>query len=80
MKRLIFGIILLFIGLWIWFSNLGIGFINFSRDWPVLIILLGTWIIVRKIKKKKPKVDKILNDVEKGKISVDEAVEKIKEG
>ncbi len=79
MKAILWGIIFLGIGLWIWLSNLGIRFINFSRDWPVLLILLGLWIILKRFKKRKPKIHRVLNEIEKGRISVNEAVKKIKE-
>ena len=75
------GIIILIIGLWIWLSNFGLIFIKFSRDWPVILILLGIYLIYRGIKskkKKKTKTFRILDKIDKGKMSVDEAVEKIK--
>lgn len=79
MKAMILGIIVIVIGLWIWLSNLGISFIYFSRDWPLLLIGSGVWLLVRRKRKKKSKIHRILNDIERKKISVEEAVKKIKE-
>lgn len=49
MRRLWWGIVFIIIGLWIWLSYLGI--MSFSRDWPILIILYGIWVLIRGIRK-----------------------------
>lgn len=74
MKTLIFGIVVILIGIWIWFSHFGISFISFKRDWPILIILLGVWIILKSRRKRL----KIIEDLEKGKIDVDEAIDRLR--
>ncbi len=74
MRGIISGIVILLIGVWIWLSHFGISFISFRRDWPVLIILLGVWIIL----KSKRRRLKIIEDLEKGKIDVEEAIDKLR--
>ena len=76
--KITIGIIIIMIGLWIWLSNLGITFIKFSRDWPVILILYGIYLMYRGFKKNKNKTLRILRKVEKREISVEEAVKKIK--
>lgn len=42
-RTVLWGLIIITLGLWIWLANLGIissGFI-FRRDWPVIIIAIG---------------------------------------
>ncbi len=80
MKKAIYlGIVLIIIGAWIWLSNLGIVIINFSRDWPLLIILLGIYIVYVRIKSPKNKILHILKDLNNGKATVEETILKIKE-
>lgn len=74
MRRLWWGIILIIIGLWIWFSYLGIPFLSFGRDWPLIIIVWGIWKIVKAIRRatccRKVKVNMTseskMTDTEKG--------------
>jgi hypothetical protein len=41
-RTIIWGLIVAGIGLWIWLGNLGIiRPIRFSRDWPLIIIIIG---------------------------------------
>lgn len=75
MKTLIFGIVVILIGIWIWLSHFGIAFISFRRDWPVLIILLGIWMILKRNRSRRLKV---IKELEKGSIDVDEAVDKLR--
>jgi hypothetical protein len=51
MRRIWWGIILVIIGLWIWFSHMGIPFLSFGRDWPIILIIWGIWIIIKTIRK-----------------------------
>ena len=51
MRRIWWGIVLVIIGLWIWFSHMEIPFLSFGRDWPVILIIWGIWIIVKTIRK-----------------------------
>ena len=43
---ILWGIMLVVVGLWIWASNHGMAVFRFSRDWPVLFVLLGIYIII----------------------------------
>jgi hypothetical protein len=49
MRRLWWGIVLIIIGLWIWLSYLG--YLQFSRDWPLIIILWGIYKVIAGIRK-----------------------------
>lgn len=42
-RTIIWGIIVIAVGIWIWLANLGIltSGITFSRDWPVIIVIVG---------------------------------------
>jgi hypothetical protein len=51
MRRIWWGIILVVIGLWIWFSQMGIPFLSFGRDWPIILIIWGIWVIVKTIRR-----------------------------
>jgi hypothetical protein len=56
-RTIIWGLVIIGVGLWIWLANLGVltTGIVFSRDWPVIIIVVGllsvgegiSWIIRR---------------------------------
>ena len=64
---------LIFIGLFFWFANLNI--LSLSRDWPVILIILGAFNIYGIFRKRK-KQD-IIKDLENGRITVAEAEEKL---
>jgi hypothetical protein len=42
-RTIIWGLVIIAIGMWIWLAKLGIitSGIVFSRDWPVIIIIVG---------------------------------------
>ncbi len=50
-RRILWGLIITLIGLWIWFTNLGIikRGISFDRDWPVIIIIIGIMTLIEGI-------------------------------
>lgn len=80
MKGKIFiSLILIVIGLWIWLSNMGI--LNFSRDWPFILILVGIYLLFKGESRRKTtkNVREILTRLEKGEISAKDALEKLKE-
>jgi hypothetical protein len=81
-RRYWWGIILIIIGLWIWLSSLGVPYISFSKNWPLLIVALGLYIIIRRLTRRHRWVrrSQVISDLEQGKINVDEAVDKLKEG
>jgi hypothetical protein len=67
-------IILIFIGFFIWFGNLGL--LNLGRDWPLILIVIGLLGIISALRRGRK--SRIIRDLEKGKISVGEAEEKLK--
>ena len=83
MLRLIgWGASLVVVGLWIWLSALNVPYMVFSRDWPLLIVSLGGYIIVRRvrraIRRRRRSTVQIIGDLEAGKIDVDRAVVEIR--
>jgi len=42
-RTIIWGIIIIAVGMWIWLAKLGVitTGIVFSRDWPVIIVIVG---------------------------------------
>jgi hypothetical protein len=50
-RKIIWGLIIIVIGLWIWFANLGIikHGISFGRDWPIIIIIIGIMTLIEGI-------------------------------
>ena len=47
-RKIIWGVILLLFGLWIWLANLGVikHSFSFNRDWPIIIIIIGIMTLV----------------------------------
>ena len=80
-RRYWWGIILIIIGLWIWLSSLGVPYISFSKNWPLILIFLGLYIIIRRLTRRSRWVrrSQVISDLEHGKINVDEAIDKLKE-
>jgi amino acid permease len=81
-RRYWWGIILIIIGLWIWLSSIGVPYISFSKNWPLILVFWGLYIIIRRLTRRQRWIrpSQVINDLEKGKINVDEAVNKLKEG
>lgn len=44
---LFFAFLLIFVGAWIWASNYGIVVFSFYRDWPLLFVILGLWVLMK---------------------------------
>jgi len=65
---------LILIGFFFWLTNLQV--LVLSRDWPLILILIGLINIIKLIKVNKRHT--IVNNLENGKISVQEAEEKMK--
>lgn len=70
---LIINIIL--IGFFFWLCNLGILYIG--RDWPLILIVIGICSLLTIFRKSKR--NRIISDLEKGKISVEQAEERLKQ-
>ena len=81
-RRLRWGIAILLVGLWIWLSALGVPYISFSRNWPLLLVALGVYIIVRRLRRgrreRRRSARVIIADVESGRLDVDRAVDEMK--
>jgi len=82
-RRLIgWGLFLVLVGAWIWLSALGVPYINFGRDWPLLVVAFGIYAIYRRIARhrrhhRKSAAD-VIADLESGKIDADKAVAEIR--
>ncbi len=82
MRRLRWGIAVLVLGLWIWLSALGVPYISFSRNWPLLLVAFGIFVIVRRVRKsvrrRRRNARVIITDLESGRVDVEEAISEIK--
>ena len=83
MRRMIgWGIFLVVLGAWIWLSALGMPYIDFSRNWPLLIVAFGIYIIAHRILRHRrwhrKSASAVITDLESGKIDVDKAVAEIR--
>ncbi|MBM3322238.1 hypothetical protein FJY69_01975 [candidate division WOR-3 bacterium] len=82
MRRLLWwGGILVAVGLWIWLSALHVPYMMFSRDWPLLVVALGVYIIVRRLRRqarRRRTASQVISDLESGRIDVESAVVQIR--
>jgi hypothetical protein len=82
MKRMLWwGVTLVVVGLWIWLSALGIPYMVFSRDWPLLLVALGVYIVARRARRharRRRSAGNVITDLEAGKIDVDKAINEIR--
>jgi hypothetical protein len=46
---IIWGILLLLIGAWLWLAKLGYLSFDLARDWPVIIIIVGLFTVIEGI-------------------------------
>ena len=82
MRRMIgWGVFLVILGAWIWLSALGVPYISFERNWPLLIVAFGVGLIVRKLvrhaRRGRSRVE-VLSDLEQGRIDVEKAIVEIR--
>ncbi len=78
--RFVTGLVLFVIGLWIWLSNIGL--LNFERDWPFILVVIGIYFIIASFSKgglRRKDYRKILKELEEGKIDAQEALRRIEE-
>lgn len=66
--------LIIFIGVFLWLGNLHV--VDIKRDWPVILIVIGLVSLLNTQKKAKKR--KIISDLEKGKITVEEAEGKLR--
>jgi hypothetical protein len=83
MRRMIgWGVFLVVLGLWIWLSALGVPYISFATNWPLLLVALGVYIIVHRARRHRrwyrKSASDVLLDLESGKIDADKAVDEIR--
>ncbi|HDQ99958.1 MAG TPA: hypothetical protein ENN51_06720 [candidate division WOR-3 bacterium] len=82
MRRLFWGIAIVLLGAWIWLSSLGVAWISFRRDWPLLIVALGGYVVYRSVRRlgrrRRRTVRFIIDDLESGRVDVEEAVSELK--
>jgi len=82
-RRMIgWGIFLVLLGAWIWLSALNVPYMVFSRDWPLLIVAFGIYVIYRRMvryrRQHRKSASQVITDLESGKIDVDKAVVEIR--
>ncbi|MEO0098755.1 MAG: DUF5668 domain-containing protein [candidate division WOR-3 bacterium] len=53
---MILGIFLILIGLFIWLERIGFPHFALAKNWPLLLIIFGFWILIKGLKKKRRKV------------------------
>jgi len=66
--------ILIFVGVFLWMANLHV--VSLERDWPLILVVVGLLNLLGMLRKTRK--SRILNDLEKGKISVEQAEDKLK--
>lgn len=81
MRRLVAGIAAVLIGGWIWLSALGVSWISFRRDWPLLLVALGGYVAWRGARslgrRRRRGVRFVIDDLECGRVDVEKAVSEI---
>ena len=83
MRRMIgWGVFFVVLGLWIWLSALGVPYIAFAKNWPLLLVAFGIYIIVHRVRRhrrwhRKSAAD-VITDLESGRIDADKAVDEIR--
>ena len=83
MRRMIgWGIFTVVLGLWIWLSALGVPYISFAKNWPLLLVAFGVYIIVHRVRRyrrwHRKSASDVLFDLESGRIDADKAVDEIR--
>jgi hypothetical protein len=82
MTRLLgWGAAFVVLGLWIWLSALGVPYMVFSRDWPLLIVAAGIAIVWRRLARRarrRRSSSDVLRDLERGRIDVDKAIDEMR--
>ena len=83
MKRMIgWGVFAIVLGLWIWLSALGVPYISFAKNWPLLLVAFGVYIIVHRVRRHRrwhrKSASDVLFDLESGRIDADKAVDEIR--
>jgi len=48
-KKIVWGIVMVAVGLWVWLWKLGVPYLSFRKNWPLLIVIAGIYITVCKL-------------------------------
>jgi len=83
MRRMIgWGVFFVVLGLWIWLSALGVPYIAFAKNWPLLLVAFGVYIIVHRARRyrrwHRKSASDVLAELESGRIDADKAVDEIR--
>jgi hypothetical protein len=83
MRRMIgWGVFFVVLGLWIWLSALGVPYIAFAKNWPLLLVAFGVYVIVHRVRRHRrwhrKSASDVITDLESGKIDADKAVDEIR--
>jgi len=83
MRRMIgWGVFFVVLGLWIWLSALGVPYISFATNWPLLLVGLGVYIIAHRARRHRrwhrKSASDVLSELESGRIDADKAVDEIR--
>jgi hypothetical protein len=76
------GVFFVVLGLWIWLSALGVPYISFATNWPLLLVALGVYIIAHRARRHprwhRKSASDVLSELESGRIDADKAVDEIR--
>ena len=77
------GVIVTLVGVWIWASNRDLMDVyQFSKTWPILLVVAGSWILYRGLRRwsRRRVMSKsdVISDLERGRIDVEDAVDRLK--
>ncbi len=84
-RRTVFwAVVFIFVGAIIWLGNLGMFDFRWNRDWPILLLIVGLYLLIkaipgrkRRTSKQKGNIGNILSRLQKGEITAEEAAEEM---
>jgi len=75
------GSVLVVLGLWLWLSALHVPLMNFGRDWPLILVVFGAAVIVRRLvrqHRRRKSAAEVISDLERGRIDPEQAISEIR--
>ncbi len=48
-EKIVWGIVMVAVGLWIWLWKPGVSYLSFRKNWPLLIVIAGIYITICKL-------------------------------